>query len=80
MFTKVSSIINIIVNILTYLNKNLKMSALNYKESTLPQCGSHITTLKDFKVVERLGEGSYSSVYRVVRLSDNQVYALKRGY
>ncbi len=44
------------------MNTNLKMN--------LPKCGIQTTTLKDFKVVARLGEGSYSCVYRVMRLSD----------
>ena len=35
-------------------------------------------SLKDFKVVKRLGDGSYSKVLQVVRHSDNQVYALKQ--
>lgn len=36
------------------------------------------TTFKDFEMISRLGEGSYSSVYKVKRISDNQIYAFKR--
>ena len=35
------------------------------------------TTIEDFELLSRLGEGSYSSVYKVKRKSDQQVYALK---
>ena len=32
----------------------------------------------DFTVIKKLGEGAYSSVYKVQRLDDNDVYALKK--
>jgi NIMA (never in mitosis gene a)-related kinase 1/4/5 len=35
-------------------------------------------SLKDFEILSKLGDGSYSSVYRVRRMEDGQVYALKR--
>ncbi len=35
-------------------------------------------SLNDFQILERLGEGAYSSVYRVKRLADGGVYALKK--
>ena len=35
-------------------------------------------SIKDFKIISRLGEGSFASVWKVVRLSDNQEYALKK--
>lgn len=34
--------------------------------------------MKNFAIVSKLGEGAYSTVYRVKRLSDNQEYALKK--
>lgn len=34
--------------------------------------------IKDFQILSKLGEGAYSSVYKVKRLVDNKEYALKR--
>lgn len=34
--------------------------------------------IKDFQLLTRLGQGSYSSVYKVKRLTDGTEYALKR--
>ena len=36
------------------------------------------TTFTDFKVIKKLGEGTYSSVYHVRRKADNRSYALKK--
>ena len=36
------------------------------------------SNLDDFEITNRLGEGAYSSVYKVKRISDNQLYALKK--
>ena len=35
-------------------------------------------SLKEFQILEKLGEGAYSSVYKVKRLTDNEIYALKK--
>lgn len=35
-------------------------------------------SIKDFKVISKLGEGAYSLVYKVTRLRDNKIYALKK--
>lgn len=35
-------------------------------------------SLKDFQILNKLGDGAYSTVYKVLRTEDNQVYALKR--
>lgn len=35
-------------------------------------------SFKDFKVMETIGKGSFASVYKVLRKSDNKIYALKR--
>jgi NIMA (never in mitosis gene a)-related kinase len=37
-----------------------------------------MTTLKDFQIINKLGEGAYSSVYKIKRLTDTQEYALKK--
>ena len=34
--------------------------------------------LNDFQILNKLGEGSFSSVYRVKRLSDGLEYAMKK--
>lgn len=39
-----------------------------------------MTTLKDFIPLDKLGEGSFSTVYKVKRLGDNKIYALKKVY
>ena len=35
-------------------------------------------SVNDFQILEKLGEGAYSSVYRVKRLNDAGIYALKK--
>jgi NIMA (never in mitosis gene a)-related kinase 1/4/5 len=35
-------------------------------------------SLKDFEVLSKIGEGAYSKVYKVRRVSDNETYALKK--
>lgn len=35
-------------------------------------------SLDDFKIIKKLGVGSYSSVYKIIRLTDGLVYALKK--
>lgn len=34
--------------------------------------------LKEFKVLSRIGQGSFSIVYKVLRSADQQVYAMKK--
>ena len=36
------------------------------------------STISDFEVVEKIGDGAYSNVYRVRRYEDNQKYAMKK--
>jgi NIMA (never in mitosis gene a)-related kinase len=36
------------------------------------------TVLRDFVIIQKLGDGAYSSVYKVKRIEDGQVYALKK--
>lgn len=36
--------------------------------------------LNDFKILGKLGEGSFSIVYKVLRLLDNKVYAMKKVF
>lgn len=35
-------------------------------------------SLSDFKILKKLGAGVYSSVYKVQRILDNEIYALKK--
>lgn len=35
-------------------------------------------SLEDFEFISKLGEGAYSSVYKVKRIEDQQIYALKQ--
>ena len=34
--------------------------------------------MDDFKIISKLGEGAYSTVYKVKRKIDNNIYALKK--
>ena len=36
------------------------------------------TTLRDFQILQKLGDGAYSSVFKVRRLEDDCIYALKK--
>ena len=35
-------------------------------------------SINDFAILNKIGEGAYSSVHKVRRISDNQIYALKQ--
>ena len=35
-------------------------------------------SVNDFQIIEKLGEGAYSTVYKAKRLNDSCVYALKK--
>ncbi len=35
-------------------------------------------SLKDFEIISKLGDGAYSTVYKVSRKEDSKTYALKR--
>jgi NIMA (never in mitosis gene a)-related kinase 1/4/5 len=37
-----------------------------------------MTSIRDFTPICKLGEGSYSTVYKVQRINDQQFYALKK--
>ncbi|CAD8114225.1 unnamed protein product [Paramecium sonneborni] len=37
-----------------------------------------MSRISDFEILNRLGEGSYSQVFKVIRKSDQQVYAMKK--
>ena len=37
-----------------------------------------VSTLKDFEIISRLGEGSFASVYKARRYDDKAIYALKK--
>jgi serine/threonine protein kinase len=36
------------------------------------------TALTDFEPMDKIGEGSFSSVYKVRRIVDSKIYALKK--
>ena len=38
------------------------------------------SSLKNFAVLEKLGEGSFASVYKVQRIDDQRLYAMKKVY
>jgi NIMA (never in mitosis gene a)-related kinase len=48
------------------MNSNLNKTSL---------CGGSIT---DFQIICKLGEGSFSNVYKVKRISDGEIYAMKK--
>ena len=35
-------------------------------------------SLSDFVMLNKIGDGAYSSVHKVKRISDGQIYALKK--
>jgi NIMA (never in mitosis gene a)-related kinase len=37
-----------------------------------------MSSIRDFQPMSKLGEGTYSTVYKVKRLSDGHIYALKK--
>eukprot|EP00347_Sterkiella_histriomuscorum_P012181 403369583 len=37
-----------------------------------------MSKIQDFQIINKLGEGAYSQVYKVKRISDKQIYALKK--
>jgi NIMA (never in mitosis gene a)-related kinase len=37
-----------------------------------------MSSIRDFVPLEKLGEGTYSNVYKVKRLTDQEIYALKK--
>jgi len=36
--------------------------------------------MKDFVILNKIGEGAFSAVYKVKRISDNEIYALKKVF
>lgn len=37
-----------------------------------------VSQIKDFEMIKKIGDGSFSQVFKVKRYSDNQIYALKK--
>lgn len=46
--------------------------------SELEQRRVSTTRLQDFFILEKIGDGAYSEVFKVRRLNDNKIYALKK--
>lgn len=42
------------------------------------QIAGSSSSLKSFNVLEKLGEGSFASVYKVQRIDDKKLYAMKK--
>ena len=37
-----------------------------------------MTTISDFQIIKKLGDGAFSSVFSVKRISDGSIYAMKK--
>jgi len=37
-----------------------------------------MTTIQDFQILKKLGDGAFSSVFSVKRISDGSIYAMKK--
>lgn len=61
-------------------NISAQSLALPVANNSYAQSGdkSGNVSLKNFKQLALLGEGAYSAVYKILRLSDNKIYALKK--
>lgn len=54
------------------------MPTPNDNVSIVTKFMKHSTTLDDFNILQKLGEGSYSTVYKCQRKADNKTYSLKK--
>ena len=45
---------------------------------TVPLSPKEPTSLEDFEIIKKIGDGAYSNVYKVKRLYDGEFYALKK--
>lgn len=45
---------------------------------TFPSAEKVRSKISDFKVLGHLGEGTFSTVYKVERLTDHKIYAMKK--
>lgn len=37
-----------------------------------------MSTIKDFEIIKKLGDGSFAEVFKVKRLADQEIYAMKK--
>ena len=55
------------------------MKAQNNHNNTMPSGSQAVQTkIRDFIILDKIGEGTFSSVYKVMREQDKEIFALKR--
>ena len=57
--------------------KRVENEAEKVSKKTARQPDS-LTTIDDFVMLEKLGDGAYSKVFKVQRVADQQIYAMKK--
>lgn len=61
------------------MNEEDKITDSQEAENFAKKCESkNYSSIEDFQVLRKIGEGTYSTVYKVRRFADDQKYALKK--